>query len=293
MAEGQERSLREVFLGLWAYKWTIIGCVAVFTTCFAAIAFVTTPEYRATTILAPANTGGSGLGGSLGSSLGQLGGLASMVGINVGSSEPGTEEAIAVLRSRQFTETFISDKNLLPQLFAPLWDSKTGTWKVAAAKQPTLGRGYKVFDEGIRSVVQNKKTGLVTLQIDWRDPAISAAWANELVDRLNREMRSRALEQATKSLSYLDGELAKTNEVDTRAAISRLIEMQIRQRMMADVTEQYAFRVVDRATVVDKWDKIRPKKLQLILTGLVLGLVFGVFLAAFRGMLNEDNRPHQ
>jgi uncharacterized protein involved in exopolysaccharide biosynthesis len=293
MAEEQERSLREVFLGLWAYKWTIIGCVVVFTVTCAAIAFSTTPEYRATTILAPANTGGSGLGGAVGSSLGQLGGLASMVGINVGSSEPGTEEAIAVLRSRQFTETFISDKNLLPQLFSSLWDSKTSTWKVEGEKQPTLGRGYKVFDERIRSVLQNKKTGLVTLQIDWRDRAISAAWANELVDRLNNEMRSRALVQATKSLSYLSGELAKTNEVDTRSAISRLIEMQIRQRMLANVTEQYSFRVVDRATVADKWDTIRPKKLQLILTGLILGLVFGVFLAAFRGMLNEDNRSHQ
>lgn len=159
MPEGQERSLREVFLGLWAYKWAIIGCVAVFTVCFAAIAFLTTPEYRATIILAPANTGGSGLGGALSSSLGQLGGIASMVGLNVGSSEPGTEEAIAVLRSRQFTESFISDKGLLPQLFPSMWDRKTSAWKVSAEKQPTLGRGYKVFDEEFDRSRKTRKLG--------------------------------------------------------------------------------------------------------------------------------------
>jgi LPS O-antigen subunit length determinant protein (WzzB/FepE family) len=151
-----------------------------------------------------------------------------------------------------------------------------------------LGKAYKKFDEQVRSITEDKKTGLVLLQVDWRDPAMAALWANTLVDRLNREMRARSLAQATKSLSFLNGELEKTTDTDTRMAINRLVEMQIRQRMLADVTEEYAFRIVDRATAPDKWDRIRPKRVLLAISGLIAGLVFGVLSVAIRTSLSEQ-----
>ena len=282
MIEAEERDPREVFLRLWAHRRWIAACVAVSTVGFVIAAFLITPIYRATTLLAPASSSRSSLSNSLSSTLGQLGSIASMVGVNVGSVDIETEEAIAILRSRQFTEGFISDQNLLPELFDSLWDRKTSTWLVTGDKQPTLGKAYKKFDEQVRSITEDKKTGLVLLQVDWRDPAMAALWANSLVDRLNRAMRARALAQVTKSLSFLDGELEKTTDTDTRLAINRLVEMQIRQRMLANVTEEYAFRIVDRATAPDKWDRIRPKRVLISISGLLAGLVFGVLSVAIR-----------
>jgi uncharacterized protein involved in exopolysaccharide biosynthesis len=287
MIETEERDPREVFLRLWAHRRWIAACVAVSTVGFIIAAFLITPIYRATTVLAPASSSRSSLSNSLSSTLGQLGSIASMVGVNVGSVDIETEEAIAILRSRQFTEGFISDQNLLPELFDSLWDRKTSTWSVTGDKQPTLGKAYKKFDEQVRSITEDKKTGLVLLQVDWRDPAMAALWANSLVDRLNRAMRARALAQVTKSLSFLDGELEKTTDTDTRLAINRLVEMQIRQRMLANVTEEYAFRIVDRATAPDKWDRIRPKRVLMAISGLLAGLVFGLLSVAIRTSLSE------
>lgn len=282
MNDSGDRDPREVFLRLWAYRRWIAGCIVVFTLAFGLSAAVITPEYRATAVLAPASSGRSNLSGTLSSTLGQLGGIGSMIGLNVGGADTGTEEAIAVLCSRQFTERFISDQRLLPVLFSALWDKSSGHWNVPAQNQPTMGKAFKLFNESIRSITQDKKTGLVTLQIDWRDPVAAADWANQLVARLNHEMRSRALAESAQSLVFLDGELSKTNDLGTRAAINRLVEMQIQERMLANVTEEFAFRIVDRATPPDKWDTVRPRKLLLILSGLMSGLVFGVLSAALR-----------
>lgn len=247
-----------------------------FTGAFAAAAFVMAPVYRATAVMVPA-AADRGIAGSLGSALGQLGGLASLAGITVGSGDSQTEEALAVLRSREFTEDFIRDQRLMPELFSRRWDQKSGQWRGNVAEAPTLAQAFKLFDESVRTVSQDKKTGLITLRIDWKDPQAAANWANALIARLNAEMRARAIAKSNASMGYLQKELAATSTVETRDAIGRLMEAQITQRMLANVTEDYALRVVDKALPPDPDDVLRPNKPLLVALGLVCGLMLGVF----------------
>jgi uncharacterized protein involved in exopolysaccharide biosynthesis len=252
-----------------ARRWLVIGCVFFFTGALTTLAFVMSPVYEAEVVLIPANTERSLE--QLGSALGQLGGIASLAGLGLGSRGQETEEALAVLRSRQFTEHFISDKNLMPVLFANKWDAARGEWKVPPQKQPTPAKAFKYFDKKVRTIVQDKKTGLVTLQIDWKSRAAAAEWANELARRLNEEMRTRSINKAESSLGYLEHELENTTTVATREAIGRLIEGQVKQRMVAHVTQEYAFRIVDRAMAPDADDPVKPKKALLIAAGFALG----------------------
>lgn len=250
-------------------------------------AFVTVPVYRAAAVLVPASPE-RGSGGVLGSALGQLGGLASLAGFSVGSGDAETEEALAVLRSRQFTERFIVENNLLPKLFAKKWDASNNKWNVTPGSQPTLGKASEFFSKKIRSVTQDKKTGLVTLQIDWKDRFEAATWANELVQRLNVEMRARAILKADASINFLKNELNATSLLGSQEAINRLIEAQIKHRMLASVSQEYSFRVVDAAMAADADDPIKPNKLLLIVVGPLLGLAFGVALAL---MLPDKESP--
>jgi hypothetical protein len=94
-------------------------------------------------------------------------------------------------------------------------------------------------------------------------------------------MRARAIAKSEASLGFLQKELAATAVVDTRAAINRLIESQVNQRMLANVTMQYAFRVVDPALPADRDDPVRPKKLLMTAAGVFVGLVFGMLLTIF------------
>jgi capsular polysaccharide biosynthesis protein len=276
--ENQNREtidLRALMCLFWARRLWITISVTLSVVVFAFAAFHITPEYRAKVVLVPASAERKNVSSSLNSALSQLGGLASLAGISVGSSDAETEEALAVLRSRQFTGDFISDQQLLPELFRNRWNPSTQQWKADGKPAPTLGKGYEYFDKRIRSIVQDRKTGLVTVQVDWKDRNEAAAWANELVERLNAEMRARAIAKADAALGYLEKEQATTIQVPTRDAISRLIEAEIRQRMLADVTREYAFSVVDRALAPDADDPVRPNKPLLIIVGLVVGLVIG------------------
>lgn len=265
--------LRAALVRLRARRWWIIGSVGLFTAGFAAAAFLMTPVYLATTILAPATTSRAADSAGI---AGQLGGLAAAAGLGLGPHDEGTEEALAVLRSREFTEAFITAYHLLPKLFASKWDTVAGKWKVDERHQPTPAKAYKLFDKKIRTVAPDKKTGLVTLQIAWTDRVEAAVWANELVRRLNEEMRERAITNADASMSFLEKELQATASVEARAAIGRLMESQMKQRMIAHVTQDYAFRVVDRALPADADDPEWPKKLVLLATGPLLGLAFGI-----------------
>ena len=130
----------------------------------------------------------------------------------------------------------------------------------------------------MRTLSRNKETGLVTLGIEWTDPKLAAQWANEMVERLNAEMRRRAIERSVSSLVYLEKELGQTQTVETREAISRLVEAQINQRMLANVTEEYAFRIVERALPPDLDDAIGASKRVLLALGVGVGFIFGVFV---------------
>ena len=265
---------------LWSGRWWILASVVFFTFALTTLAFIMTPKYRATTVLVPASPTHGGLGGALGGAIGQLGGLASLAGIGLGGDNSETEESLAVLRSQQFTQAFIQDNNLMPRLYSKRWDERTGKWKPGGAP-PTLAQAFKYFNDGVRSISQDKKTGLVTVQIDWKNRLEAAQWANSMVERLNEEMRRRAIAKTDASLGFLEKELNATSVVPTREAINRLIEAQIKQRMLANVNREYAFRVVDVASVPDDGDTVRPNKPVMIIAGPFVGAVIGVLGVLF------------
>ena len=272
--------LREMLARLRLRRWWVIRSVLLFTVGFTAAALIMRPVYRAKAILVPTN---SGQESGLGSALGQLGGIAALAGVQIGSKGSPTDEALAVLRSREFTERFIADNQLMPKLFASKWDAARGSWRGGAEKAPTPARAYRYFNEQIRSVEQDKKSGLITVQIDWINRQESAQWANELVRRLNQEMRVRAIAEADASLGYLAKELQSTTVVPVRDAISHLTESQVKKRMLANVTEGYVFRIVDHAMPSDADDPLRPKKLLMFVAGPLVGLMLGVLLVLVAG----------
>ena len=274
-------TVRDIAGALYAGRWIIIGVTLLSTLGFGAYAFLATPIYRAAAVLAPV-TIDKGAGGAMGGALGSLGDLASLTGA-IDPKDQRIDEAIAVLKSRELLEKFIRDHDLLPQFFPNKWDAKAHQWKVPVRKQPTPWKGYKYFSEKVFGVEKDKKTGLITVHVDWRNREDAAEWANDLVHRVNEEMRIRAIEMADASTASLEKERDATQLSETRGAINRLIEQQIRQRMLASTNPEYVFRSVDRALVADIDDIFKPKKPVVIAIGVLGGLLLsclGVLLIA-------------
>lgn len=261
---------------LWARRWRVILTTIVVTAISVVIAQSMTPVYRATTIVVPVSIGQN----PLDSGLGQLGGLAALAGIGIDSEAARTEESLAVLRSRRFTEDFIRAEGLMEELYS---DRRRGIVATILdlEQNPTLIDAYKYFDEEVRTIIQDRRTGLIQIHIVWDDPMTAERWANRLVAQFNAEMRRREISATAAAMAYLEKELGTTSVIDTRQAITRLMEGQISQAMIANVTEEYSLRVIDPAMAPDVEDPISPNKVLLAALGLVLGGMLGCMLALF------------
>jgi uncharacterized protein involved in exopolysaccharide biosynthesis len=243
-------------------------------------AFVLTPIYRVEALLAPVvEEHGRGLSGLSA----QFGDFAALAGVSLPAAGGTQDQAIAILKSRAFTERFIVDNELLPILFHDRWDAEADDWGVDDDGIPTIWEAFELFDERVRFVSEDKRTGLVTLSVEWKDPEVAADWAVEMIHRINSEMRYRAIQEADKSLRYLNDELANTPSVEVKGAIFKLIESQTKAMMLAKVREEYSFKVLDPPAVPDQDDPVRPRRLLLIGGGVTAGLLVALALALVRG----------
>jgi uncharacterized protein involved in exopolysaccharide biosynthesis len=271
-------SLDAVFAAAWRRRWLMLACVVLATALATAAAFVMKPKYLVEVVMIPvkADDARSALSGVVG----QLGGLASLAGVAL-SGGGNKDENIEYLRSHDFTARFIEEENLLPVLFAKKWDARNGRWNVEDPEDvPTISDGVRLLDR-IRTVQEERRTGLVTLSLKWRDRELAARWANLMVERVNRDLRARAIAEAQASIDYLNAEIARTGVLELRESLYRLYENQVKTIMFAKVRSQYAFKVIDPAYVPDADRFVQPKRLPMILIGVLGGLLGGFVLVAF------------
>ena len=245
-----------------------------------SLSYLVTPLYRAVVVVTPATAPDSS--GSLARMAGQFGGLASLAGVGLPAGS-NRDEALAVLRSRAFGEVIIREQDLLHRFFGARWDPSTSAWKRNWwRKDPTIDDAWLILDQRVRSIVEDRDRSLVSLRIESADRTLVAPLANAMITRVNKIMRDRKLEELKKSLGYLEAELAAAQLVGIQQAISRVIENQLTDRMIASVREDYSFRVIDPAVEppVDKF--VSPSRPLFAAFGLLFGLVTGFGFASYR-----------
>lgn len=274
-----EVDLLEITRMLWVDRWFIAGVALLFACLGAAYAWLATPWYRAEVLLIPAE---NKINQGLAAQLGQFGGLAGLAGITLGSSDK--VEPLAILKSRDFAASFIERRQLLTVLFANQWDPAAQKWRARGDRVPDVRDAVQYFEKRVRRVSEDRKTGLVSLVIEWKDPEAAAEWANELASQINRQTRERALETASSNIAYLQSEMKATSVVSLQQAIGRLLESEMQQLMLARGNEEFAFRVIDRASVPKR--SFKPKRVVAI----VGAPLVGVFLAIFILLARESYR---
>lgn len=231
------------------------------------------PMFRAQALVAPVlqNEGAGAAGGTLRS----LSGLAALANIDIGAGGGRKDQSFATLNSMGFAREFIEKHNLLPVLYAKRWDAQAGRWK-SGERVPTLGEAVKYFTNGVVSIADDKKTSFVTITVDWYSPQQAAEWANGMIDLVNDKLRAEAINHTSRSLEYLNGELAKTSVVELRQAIYRLVEEQENNAMLANVQRDYAYRFIDAAVAPEH--KNSPKRAVMTAVGAAIGLFIGTLL---------------
>jgi uncharacterized protein involved in exopolysaccharide biosynthesis len=268
----QAITLGDLWTAISAKKTTVLLLSVFLSIAAFGGSYLIKPTYKADVLLSPTKEE-EGLAGPKSGLSSAFGGLASLAGISANSSGA-TQESIATLNSRVLTDAFIREKSLMPLLFASKWDEKAGRWKATnVKKQPGLWDAERYFAKNIRTTIEDKKTGLVTLTVGWRDPLQAAEWANELVARANTMLRNKAAERSKRNLAYLQQQLEKTTVIDVRQSIDHLIENEIKTLTLAEGAEEYAFKIIDPA-VVPRLPSA-PDRLLYAIGGLILGFIGG------------------
>ena len=232
--------------------------------------------YKAEVLLAPVGTQPASKGPL--SMLGSLGGLASLAGLSSGGTGS-VEENIAVLKSREFIWAFVKDEGIMPLLFKDAWDSENNKWIAEDVEsQPSLWDAWRLLiEKNVLSVSVDGESGLVKLSIEWKDPELAAKWVMMLVKRMNEHLRKNAIIQSSRKLEYLKRELNQTTIEENRQALFDLISAEQKQSMLANTQEDYAFRVIDPASVPD--EKIKPKRSLIVIAALfVTGIMLVVYV---------------
>lgn len=275
----EQLDLIEVSRRLRTY-WRVIALIALSGAIVAAIvSFILPPEFESSVTMS-VNSGDE--------EYGKLQGLANIasnfnvlepLGLGGSSASSRRVEAVATLKSRILTDAFINQEQLMPVLFASRWDKDRNTWKAQDPEQiPTLWDAYKKFDRRIRTVSEDKKTGIVMLTIAWKDKHQAAAWANDLVTMANGYLRQKALDRSERNLAYLNDELKKTTVVELQKSIYNLIEVEIKKTMLAKGDQEYAFKVIDPAVIAK--ERSRPKRTMLTALGFIAGAAIGAVWAS-------------
>jgi uncharacterized protein involved in exopolysaccharide biosynthesis len=261
-------------------SWILLVIASLAGAIVAVIISLRLPEkFQAQALITPVNQGDSGAAGALRN---KLGGVAALAGIDLGSSGGRSEESLATFDSDGFAREFIVAENLLPVLFAERWDAGKGKWKVDS-KPPSMEAAVRKFTREVRTIAQDRKTGLVTVSVTWFKPELAAGWANRMVEMVNERVRAETTRSAERSIEYLNQELGKTSAVDLRQAIYRLIQDQVSNAMLANVQREYVFRFIDRA--VPPESRVSPKRTLIVVTGTFAGLFSGLLVVLFRHFL--------
>lgn len=297
-----EIDLRELFATLWRGKWIIILFTIVFAVAGVFYALSKPNIYQASVLLAPSqDEGGPNISG-------QLGGLASLAGINIGGGGANqTVMAKEVLQSRAFLTDFIHRHNLtVPLMATEAWSMENQKWVIdrdvynpeteewltddeGESFKPTDWDMVKTFKENHLSLSENKDTGMVSLNIKNQAPPVAKQWAEWLVQDINEHMREEDIQKAEARIDYLEGKLSETNIAGMQQVFYQLIESETRTVMLASAQQEYVFETVDPAVVPQ--EKSEPKRALIAIVATMLGGMLGVFTVFVLAFIRSDKEP--
>jgi hypothetical protein len=244
----------------------------------------------------------------------QFSGIASLAGISLpgGSS---TAEVTSLLNSTVVREKVITENNLLPVIFADKWDNEKKEWKkpnmflmalyrfksflkssrpgeskisVGDPWVPTTWDGLRELgDDGdIITVTSDDKAGTVSITARMDDPEMAAKLVSYFITTLTDHMSGEARRVAETNRRYLEGQLSKAADPAIRQKIYALMSQHVETLLMAEVKENYAFKVLDPPKAPD--EKIKPKRGRMVVLSFMLALFLGVVAALVLEFLEKQ-----
>ena len=259
--ESDEINFLDYFRVIWKNRILIALIVVVIVAATVVVSLLMTPIYQARAVISPATTKPNDLTGGVSA-------IALQFGIATPTSSNMSEIA-NLLKSNILREKVLTKYNLFPVLFS----DKPVKWKSEVEKMWT---GIRFLERAVK-VNPVQKDNMIQITADFKDPKVAKDLVNYVLVELIEYMSSEAKRVAETNKKYLESQLEKTADPFIKTKVYSLIAQQIETSMMAEVKENFAFKIIDPPRVPDK--KIKPKRTQMALIAFTVSLFLGIFVA--------------
>lgn len=287
-----EVSLLDLFNILWQGKKFLFVFVAIASLLSVFISLSLSDIYKSEALLAPVTSDNA----SSNNPLGQLGGLADIAGVNLGGNKINkTIMGMEVLKSRKFYNNLVKKYEILASLMAvkgwnkeenelifdaSIYDASKDIW----LKKPTTQQGFIEFNE-IFNISQNEN-GVISISVEHHSPFIAKQWLDWIIEEINNTSRNDDIKQAERSISYLNEQLLSTQLSEIREGLNDLVKSQVETIMLAKVTPEYLFRIIDPPFVPE--EKFKPSRALICILGFILGAIIGSLCAIIKHFIFKE-----
>src|SRR4030095_3085235 len=206
------------YLRVLKKRWVMIFLLTLLITGLAGVAsFLMSKKYKAEVSMMPLTSSNSGGGlsalASQVSSLPLVGGSLSGLASLTGTSQK-TGQIISILKSRTLNEKIVQGLNLMPLLFPGRWDEATKSWRPDLfGGIPTLEAAVKKMQKQVVTIQDDKKTGLIKMQVELKDPVMAANVGNRMIVELQDFINNNQFTVAKRNRVFIEEQLQK-NKMD-------------------------------------------------------------------------------
>ncbi|PKN17319.1 MAG: hypothetical protein CVU71_16180 [Deltaproteobacteria bacterium HGW-Deltaproteobacteria-6] len=270
---------------IWKRRKMIGSMMVAAVVTMIILSFLMTDIYQAKAVISPVTGRDSGTNTAGLSALAQqLGGFPGVPS----SSQANASEIVSLLNSNILRRKIIEQYNLMPLLFYGQWDQERRIWKQEYSvlgmkpfkfiKIPDIWDALRLLEENVK-INRNIKDNTITVTVDFHDPKLAALIADYYLVTLTNYMSSEVKRVAATNRQYLEEQLGSTTDPFIKQKTYNLIAQQIENGMMAEVKENFAFKIIDPPMMPDK--KIKPRRSVIALLSLVISLLSGIGIALF------------
>jgi len=221
-----------------------------------------------------------------------LTGMAQMVGISASGGGVSPEWlSYQMLLSREFFEVLYNDDTFMAKIFAhesydkstraesynsSVYDIETSEWLVA---KPSMAEAYQHFHQNYFDVIHDIRKNTTELRFYHPSPVIATELLKQAIRDINKFATLDDKIEAQKSLDYLKIQSANTALLEVKTVIASLIQKQVQTLMLAEVSDEYLFKVIDKP--YEPFYREYPKRTQMVTVATIsasfIALLFAIF----------------
>ena len=253
---------------LWSEKLKIVSVTFLFFVSALSFSVFLPNMYLSSAILKVVEAKGNN--SDLSSITSRYGGIASMAGISLPSTNSDGNFVVETIKSKDFLQHLLRFEDVENKLI-----------DTNKSNQSFLDI-YGTYEEAL-SIFIEKDTSFINLSFLHRDPVFASNFLKLIVTEINAITRSKDLKEAEDALQFLQEQIALTEKSSTRQAINMLIENELKTKMFVNIRNDYVVTYIDTPYVPES--RYSPKRSLICMIGSMIGLLFSVLVVLLRNFI--------